>query len=265
MTHRGLGMPALYVVSLGDRIWLDMCAWRSPIFVFVKLTTLGIDHTLRGDLEQFMRKVVARYYREGTRVPMFQVDFGDGIGCYEVSVKETQLDNERTFRGKTRRVLQYNEGCYNTYASPSRPTIEPCAPGQRPFTPIFAYCIVEPDYDSALDYNWRGEQEDFNCSGVSSLHGSPNSFIEEPLEKLRMYDENEDRHDSSFKRRYVDSQWQETCMFYRSDTNNFSGPPLGLVLSATYNALDYFRRFWTYGILDCIVTETNTFVPAKLQ
>lgn len=57
---------------------------------------------------------------------------------------------------------------------------------------------MEPDYNSAFDFDWRGEPEDFNCSGVLATSSPPNSFIEEPLEEVGMYDEIEDRRNWSF-------------------------------------------------------------------
>lgn len=114
-------------MSPSERIRVDRHAWRSSIFVFVKLTTLGIDHTLKGDLEEFAGKVVARFYHEGMGVLMFRVDFGGGIGYHKVSVRETQLDSERTFGGETRQVLHYDEGHSSACASPAELAVEPCA------------------------------------------------------------------------------------------------------------------------------------------
>ncbi len=89
---------------------------------------------------------------------------------------------------------------------------------------------MSPTYNSEEDEDWRGEYADYSGdegSGQSLSQELGGSFDENPLDEHRIYDSEEDRSAWPFKRLFADSEWQETNMKFKQDTDNFSGPQPG--------------------------------------
>ncbi|KAG0610844.1 hypothetical protein M758_7G096300 [Ceratodon purpureus] len=76
---------------------VDERAFPGTLNVLVKLSELGIDGTLWGDLRKFSGVVTSRYYHPVTNLPMYTVDFGGGIGQRIVRVCDTELDKGKQF------------------------------------------------------------------------------------------------------------------------------------------------------------------------
>lgn len=129
-------------------------------------------------------------------------------------------------------------------------------------SPYSTWQPMSPTYNSEEDEDWQGEYADYfgdEGSGISLSQEPGGSFDENPLDELGIYDSEEDRSGWPFERLYADSEWQETNMKLKQDTNNFSGPQPGPIAPPSATEEGYFRRFWTDEILDKIVKETNRF------
>jgi hypothetical protein len=69
---------------------VDHRAFPDLVQVKVRLSLLGFDRTLWGNLEHFTGEVQHRYYHEVTGQPMFTVNFGGSIGIKELCVSDTE-------------------------------------------------------------------------------------------------------------------------------------------------------------------------------
>ena len=167
---------------------IDARAFPRILHVLVKLSTLGIDETLWGDLQKFSGVVMCRYYHPVTRSPMYAVDFRGGIGHRIVRVSDTKLDIEKQFRCEGR-------------GSGTTGVVE----GSGSMSALQQTDIGRGETDNE-DPEWQAGYENFNCSQGSGEGSFPDttSLEEEPLQELGLYKYDEDVTGWSFERLFAD-------------------------------------------------------------
>jgi hypothetical protein len=111
-------------------------------------------------------------------------------------------------------------------------------------------CIVPLLSDSDLDHEWTGDYVDFPPDDNDASLSPADSYIEDPIAELGLYDRDEDLSGWTFKHLYDDSQWQERDLTLWSTLHRFTGP-------VCEPCLAYFLRFWPEDVLDRIVMENN--------
>lgn len=80
------------VHSPSKHTFLDNRAFPSKLRVTVPCEILDLDPRLVGDENGVTSLVVSRFYHHVTRTPMFQVDFGRGIGAHSVRMGDNSVD-----------------------------------------------------------------------------------------------------------------------------------------------------------------------------
>jgi hypothetical protein len=144
-------------------------------------------------------------------------------------------------------------GASDVHSEPQRPELN------REELPWFL-CRAPLLSDSDLDHEWMGEFEDFPPDENDVPPSPADSYTEDPIAELGLYDENEDLRGWSFKELYDDSQWQEHNLTLKNTPHRFTGPVPGVCISGDpvrEPCLAYFLRFWPDGVLQCIADETN--------
>jgi hypothetical protein len=103
--------------------------------------------------------------------------------------------------------------------------------GPSTASPFSTLQPLSPIYNSDQDGDWQANFEDFNYgqgSGMNfSQESSDDSFEEDPLVELGIYNRDEDRSGWPFKQKFTDLEWQETEMTLLQDTENFTRPQPG--------------------------------------
>jgi hypothetical protein len=87
---RSQGVPLQRTGTPTDHARVDPRTFPAPVYVQVRLSLLGFDRMLWGDLEHFTSQVEHRYYHKVTGQPMFSVNFGGSIGVRELRVSDTE-------------------------------------------------------------------------------------------------------------------------------------------------------------------------------
>jgi hypothetical protein len=114
--------------------------------------------------------------------------------------------------------------------------------------------------DSDLDHEWTGDFADFPLDDSNAPLSPTDSYTEDPIVELGLYDRDEDLSGWTFKQLYDDSQWQERDLTLWSTPHRFTGPVPGVRHSGDLVrefCLAYFLRFWPEDVLDHIVTKNN--------
>lgn len=240
--HPGASPPDVLVrdpvYSPSEHSFVDDHAFPKTLYVTVPSETLNLDPGLVGDENGVSGMVVSRFYHHVTGTPMFQVDFGGGIGARSVRVSDSMLDVARQFRDTQRTLFANNGDNVHDGAGPSE-------------------LVVEGKSD---DPDWHGEYEDFQseeASGETVSDDDAGSYMEDPLRELGLYNYDEDVSNWPFERVFADDQWQDQSITLVQNTNNFSGPEPGPTSPVASHPSHYFLRFWPPEILQRIVDETN--------
>lgn len=236
-TQRGRDTEAIRLV--------DERAFPGILNVLVKLSVLGIDGTLWGDLQKFSGVVRSRYYHPVTNLPMYTVDFGGGIGQRIIRVCDTELDRGKQFATNPGGSLE-RDGMGGSTADGNQHQRTEMSRG-------------DSDDDDPV---WEAGFEDFNCSQASgeSSFSDTASFVEEPMKELGIYEYHEDVSGWCFDKLFADDQWQDQATLFLHDTSIFTGPLPGPTSEPAEDAEEYFRRYWPDGVLQRIVAETNRLV-----
>jgi hypothetical protein len=163
-----------------DHARVDHRAFPDLVQVKVRLSLLGFDRTLWGDLEHFTGKVQHRYYHEVTGQPMFSVNFGGSIGIRELRVTDTLP------LAVVQRTLDFGAGEGSGTATEVHTvggaTGDRAPPGNH-------------TKSDTSDAKWVGCYEDFDgvsLSGTSSPHSSAELVPEDALQELGYYEDGED-------------------------------------------------------------------------
>jgi len=90
--------------------------------------------------------------------------------------------------------------------------------------------------------------------------------VEDPLQELGMYNQEEDMSTWSFEERFSDEQWQDQSITLGHDTTNFTGPVPSPTSAVASRPAEYFLRYWPPHILQRVVHETNRYnLPHSLS
>ena len=170
---------------------LDDDTFPTELRVKVRCETLDLDPGLVRDESGVSGFVVSHFFHHVTGTPMFQVNFGGGIGCRFVRVSNTALELETTF-DETQRTL-FDEDVETT---------------------IDAVMVTLPalQVESDDDSEWQGEYADFQSqreSGDTRSDGCAACYTEDPLKELGMYNSEKDVSTWPFERVFADEQWQD--------------------------------------------------------
>ena len=78
--------------SPSDHAVLDDRDFQKDLYMRVHSETLDLNPGLIGDENGLNGVVVSRYYHHVTGTPMFQMDFGGGIGNRSIRMSDTVVD-----------------------------------------------------------------------------------------------------------------------------------------------------------------------------
>jgi hypothetical protein len=234
------GVPLQRTGTPTDHARVDHRAFPAPVYVQVRLSLLGFDHTLWGDLEHFTGQVEHRYYHEVTGQPMFSVNFGGSIGVRELRVSDTEPVSA------VRRTLHFDVG--KGSGTTTRVHSGLMAQGAR---------IPQESQDDSdtSDVEWVGDYHDFegdSFSGIASPHLADELCHEDAMRELGHYDVMEDVSQWTFGDRFADAQWNEPNLTLLGSRDNFTGPipgPATVHSGLPLQAEEYFLRFWPGNVL----------------